>query len=106
MKASAKFLSQVLFMSKITLSQLHCRRVEVELDVNGDVRSMDGVGSYEQDPTLGQVLRIRVDDPAGEFWLLFPEARHTFNIQPSLRKNCDYRIDISHRRPDDQPSSN
>jgi len=76
------------------LEQTNERTVAVEMDINGRRTLVKGRALYEEQPGLGYVLRIVVNDPAGEFELILDEARWNGEIAPDVDSGCDYRIEL------------
>ena len=59
--------------------QLDGDTVEVELEILGILRTIRGKGIYDDsDPDLGQVFKIYVSDPSGDFEILFPGSTCVF----------------------------
>jgi hypothetical protein len=78
------------------LQQLHGTIVEVELEIEGSLRSITGQGKYDaKDPDLGSVLRILVSDPSGDFEFLIPESSWSGRLESSDIPGCNYRISLS-----------
>ena len=70
--------------------------IRLDLLVQGEVRCLNGTGQCENDPHLGEVLRVRIDDPTGgdpEF--VFPlngiERDHQLDLHlvPAFRLRVD-----------------
>jgi hypothetical protein len=79
-----------------SLRHLDGRRIEVELEIQGSVRSICGKGVYDaRDPDLGSVLRILVNDPSGNFEFLLADNRWSGSIEASDLPGCDYRISLA-----------
>jgi hypothetical protein len=82
------------------LQQLHGSTIEVELEIQGSLRSVTGQGNYDaKDPDLGSVLRILVSDPSGDFEFLIPESSWAGSLESSDLPGCDYRISLSSCTP-------
>lgn len=78
------------------LQQFHGAMIEVELEIQGCLRSIAGKGSYDaNDPDLGPVLRIAVLDPSGSLELLIAESDWSGQFEASNRSGCDYRISLA-----------
>jgi len=87
---------KVFVMPNGRLQQLHGSTIEVELEVQGCLRSITGQGNYdEKDPDLGSVLRVLVSDPRGNFELLIAESSWSGTLESSDLPGCDYRILLS-----------
>gem|GEM_PF-2397437 len=87
---------KVFVMPNGRLQQLHGSTIEVELEVQGCLRSITGRGNYdEKDPDLGSVLKILVSDPRGDFELLIAESGWSGTLKSSDLPGCDYRILLS-----------
>lgn len=80
------------FMSQILLSQLHGSRVKVDLPLNGGLQSLVGLASYENDEELGNVLRVCIADPLGDFFFVMAETVYRGLIDPGASNDWDYRI--------------
>lgn len=82
------------------LQQLHGTTIEVELDVQGSLRSITGQGSYHvNDPDLGSVLRILVSEPSGDFEFLIAESSWSGKLESSDLPGCDHRISLVSCKP-------
>jgi len=68
--------------------------IEVELVFGEVVRSAIGQGQLDSDPELGNIVRIRVADSAGDFELLIPESDWKGSFQPSFRADCKLKISL------------
>ena len=79
------------------LQQYHGAMIEVELNVQGSLRSVSGKGVYDtSDPDLGRVLRILVSDPGGDFEFLLSESKCAeMHLESSDRPGCDYRLSLA-----------
>jgi hypothetical protein len=78
------------------LQQLDGAQIEVELEIQGELRCVCGKGVYDpRDPDLGRVLRIVVRDPSGNFEFLVADAKWTGQVQSSDIPGCDYRISFA-----------
>lgn len=94
-KSSRKRISfQDAYMTSVSLSDLHARRLEVRLSVNDLMRRFRGVGSYEIDDKLGNVLRIDVDDANGGFSLLLQEGESKCVICAARESDLDYHVQL------------
>jgi hypothetical protein len=77
------------------LPRLHDARFAVEIEIQGELRYIYGRGVYDpNDPDLGSVLRILVDDPCGDFEFLIPEPEWSGRIESSHIPGCDYRVSL------------
>ena len=81
-------------MSAVPLSDLHARKLEVRLSINHLIQRFRGIGSYESDAKLGNVLRIDVDDEAGSFSLLLQEGEAKCVIQAARESDLDYHVQL------------
>lgn len=68
-------------MKAISLSELHGRAVQAHWSRK---QCIGGVGRYETDPELGQVLRIHVENECGAFALILQESLWDGEICPAL----------------------
>jgi hypothetical protein len=94
-KSSRKRISfQDAYMTSVSLSDLHACRLEVRLSVNDLMRRFRGVGSYEIDDKLGNVLRIDVDDANGGFSLLLQEGESKCVIRAAGESDLDYHVHL------------
>ena len=86
---------QVVKTSHGPLSPLDGTMIEVEFPVGGGMRSVKGRGQYASgDPDFGNVLRILVADPQGDFEFILPESSWKGQPIPSELPDCDYRISL------------
>lgn len=81
-------------MPSRALHQLHQRTIAVELTVDQTARVVKGLGLYEPNHELGPLLRILVDEPAGQFELLVKERDWTGQVLPGEARGCDYAIKL------------
>jgi hypothetical protein len=78
------------------LKQLHGATIEVELEIQGRLRSISGQGEYDgSDPDLGAVLRILVGDPSEAVEFLISESNWSGRLELSELPGCDYRISLA-----------
>ena len=78
------------------LQQFHGASIEVEVEVQGKLRSLHGKGSYQvDDPELGPVLKILVSDPAGDFEFFVAESTWKGTFEPSDLPGCDCRVSFT-----------
>jgi hypothetical protein len=89
-----RFSFQDAYMSAVSLSDLHARKLEVRLSVNDLIRRFRGIGSYETDDKLGNVLRIDVDDGNGGFSLLLQEGQSKCVISAARESDLDYHVHL------------
>ena len=67
--------------------------VQLHLIVGGNTRRLQGVGRYDTDPHLGDVLRVAVKDPAsGNPELLFSVPRLREFLQCDVREQASLRL--------------
>jgi len=78
-----------------TLAALDRLQVAVHIVVQGREQFVKGRASYVADPDLGNVLRVLVADPSGEFELVVAEAHWDGRILPGQAVGCDYLIRLS-----------
>jgi len=78
-----------------TLAALNRRQIAVHIVVQGREQFVKGRATYEADPDLGNVLRVLVADPSGEFELVVAEAQWDGRILPGQAVGCDYLIRLS-----------
>lgn len=77
------------------LSQLHRRTIAVDF-AHGDLkRTLRGSALYSQDPDLGSVLTINVNDDLGDFDVVLREEEFDGEILPGTNSGCDFRISLS-----------
>jgi hypothetical protein len=74
------------------LAALDGHRVAVHIVVQGREQFVQGLAVYEADPDLGNVLRVVVADPGGEFELVVAEAQWDGKILPGQAVGCDFLI--------------
>jgi hypothetical protein len=89
-----RFSFQDVYMSAVSLSDLHARKLEVRLSVNDLIRRFRGIGCYETDAKLGNVLRINVDDENGGFSLLLQEGAAKCVISAACESDLDYHVQL------------
>jgi hypothetical protein len=77
------------------LAALDRHQVAVHIVVQGREQFVKGRATYESDPDLGNVLRVLVCDPSGEFELVVAEAQWDGRILPGQAVGCDYLIRLS-----------
>jgi hypothetical protein len=78
-----------------TLAALHRHQVAVHIVVQGREQFVRGRATYESDPDLGNILKILVNDPAGEFELVVSESQWDGKVLPGQAVGCDYLIRLS-----------
>jgi hypothetical protein len=88
-----RFSFQDAYMS-VPLSDLPARKLEVRLSINHLIQRFRGIGSYESDAKLGNVLRIDVDDEAGGFSLLLQEGDAKCVISAARESDLDYHVHL------------
>ena len=74
---------------RIDLHSLDLRRVAVVLEIEGNKVVCCGKAYYESDRSLGDVLRIAIDDEPGQEFIL-SESDWDGVIQVDDRYGCDY----------------
>src|SRR5262245_15702425 len=79
----------------VTLAALHRHQVAVHIVVQGREQFVRGRATYESDPDLGNVLKVLVKDPAGEFELVVSESQWDGKVLPGQAVGCDYLIRLS-----------
>jgi len=89
-----RFSFQDAYMSAVSLSDLHARKLEVRISINDLIRRFRGIGSYEADANLGNVLRINVDDEHGGFSLLLQEGESKCVISAAREADLDYHVHL------------
>lgn len=77
------------------LAALHCRSVAVSFAAAGEQRLLTGLGWLEQDPDLGDVLRIRFPghDEDGDFLLV--ENVWQGEIETGESVGCDFLVRLA-----------
>ena len=89
---------KVLAMPSGRLQKFDGATIEVELEVQGTLRSIKGTGSYQaNDPDLGPVLRILVNDPLGDIEFLIAESDWEGRFETSDLPGCDCRVSFATR---------
>lgn len=77
----------------ISLQQLDQRRVAVEIAIGDELRVLRGGAIFCNDPTLGDCLRITIDDPAaGQMEILLRQSEWGGLIARDDRHDCDFRL--------------
>jgi len=89
-----RFSFQDACMATVSLSDLHARKLEVRLSINDLIQRFRGIGSYETDDKLGNILRIDVDDENGGFSLLLPEGQSKCVISAARESDLDYHVHL------------
>jgi hypothetical protein len=69
--------------------------IAVELSQNGVKKTLRGTGAYDRDPDLGNVLRIKVHEPWGDFAVVLREDEFDGEITNGSTVGCDYAIWLS-----------
>ena len=82
------------YMTAVSLSDLHARKLEVRISINDLMRRFRGVGMYETDEKLGNVLRIDVTDEDGGFSLLLQEGESKCVISAARESDLDYHVHL------------
>jgi hypothetical protein len=79
------------------LQQYHGAIIEVELNIQGQPRTIKGKGVYDpRDPELGHVLRIVVSDRDGDIEFLLAESKCAdLPFEQSAQRGCDYRVSLA-----------
>lgn len=81
-------------MPPVSLRELHACRLEVRFAINDLIQRFRGVGCYEADDKLGNILRIEVADDAGGFSLLLQEGESKCVINPGCEPGIDYHVQL------------
>jgi hypothetical protein len=76
-------------------AELANRTVAIDLEINGRPIRMYGVAVYETLPTVGEVIRIRIPDPAGEFDVILEPDRWNGVVHADRKSGCDFHISLS-----------
>jgi hypothetical protein len=76
---------------KVTLASYDGKRVAVVLSIQGENRVVCGSASWSRDATLGEALRIRVDQPddLGMPEILLAQETWEGAVQPDTEYGCD-----------------
>jgi len=83
-----------------SLEQFHGAWIEVELEIQGRLRSISGKGSYDASHAdLGPILTVLVADPCGDFEILIAESEWSGCIEDSNVPGCDYRLSLATGTP-------
>lgn len=77
----------------LRLNSLDGRRVAVVLAVGGREVVCRGVASYHLDPVLGKVVRIALDQAAGQE-IILSEADFEGSVEIDGRYGCDYCVQL------------
>ena len=81
----------------VALSELHGKRVAVILVLPTGVRVFRGVGAYERDEEMGNLLRVQLEqgaDTAGCPEFLFHEESWQGEIARDEQHGCDYALTV------------
>jgi hypothetical protein len=89
-----RFSSQDFYMPQVPLRSLHACKIEVRVSINDLIQRFRGVGCYEADEKLGNVLRIDVTDNAGGFSLLLQEGASKCVIKAASEADLDYHLQL------------
>ena len=82
----------------VNLSQLDGKTVAVILNLPGRTVVWRGMGSYQIDPTMGNVLRIslaELDETDGRPEFVIQETRFEGAIVKDVRHGCDYATEFT-----------
>jgi len=82
-------------MSKSKFAALDKQAIAVQMEVNGRPVQMRGVAAYDQFPEIGAVLKIHVDDSAGDFDLILCEDGWQGKIEEVHQSGCRFRISLT-----------
>jgi hypothetical protein len=77
-----------------SLASLDRRSIAVVVEAPGGERILAGIGSYEDDPDLGGVLRVSVTDDVAAYDLLFVAARWAGTIESGAAHDCDFLLRV------------
>ena len=69
--------------------------IAAQFSIAGQQRLVRGRGRYEANSDLGSVLRIHVDDPAGDFELLLLESQWAGQFEDGAALGCDFLVDLA-----------
>ena len=81
-------------MPNYRLQQLDNRTVAVELSVQNRRTILRGRGRFESAGECGPVLRVGVQDPAGDFEILLKEREWDGRIETGERFECDFAVQL------------
>ena len=81
-------------MPNYRLQQLDKRTVAVELSVQNRRTILRGHGHFEPTGEFGPVLRVGVEDPAGNFEILLKEREWDGRIESGERFDCDFAVQL------------
>lgn len=81
-------------MPAFTLQNLGDRTIAIDLSINGREVRLRGTGVFQELEGVGNVLKIHVPDPAGDFDLLLHEGRFKGPIVEDKASGCDFRISV------------
>lgn len=91
------------------LSVLDRKRVAVVVNLPAGVRVFRGVGTYDCDRVLGNVLRVELDQPAqldGDPVFVFHEGSWNGELAQDKEHGCDYALTIDAAKVTDRPVCN
>jgi hypothetical protein len=72
-----------------TLSDCDGRRTAIVLSIGGEERTFEGMARCQEDPDLGSVLQISIEDGEGVYELMIVAARWDGDILDGADYGCD-----------------
>ena len=76
-------------------STLNGSKVAVELVQDGKRKLLRGIAACCQDPQLGRVLKVTIQEEWGELDFVFQESQWDGEISLGTEHGCDYQICVS-----------
>lgn len=76
------------------LSQMHRRDIDLSIHLLDRKSHFRGIGVHEVDAQLGQILRIHVKDPSGDFEFVLQQSAWSGVVEKSTADGCDYSITL------------
>ena len=84
-------------MSRIQFQEMHGHRIRVLFTVQGESRTVSGLGTYEKHAKLGAVLRIDCEGDPGTFALMLEESRWNGKIIHCATLQHEFEIELGQR---------
>ncbi len=80
------------------LSQMHRRDIDLNIHLLDKKSHFRGKGVHEIDAQLGQILRIQVTDPSGDFEFVLQQSAWNGVVEKSTKEGCDFSITLGSAR--------
>lgn len=86
-------------MTGATLELLHQKTLAISLKIGENAVMLNGIGSVDVDAQLGDVLRIPIHDPAGDFEILLCQSEWNGEFGSGSEFGCDYLLHLGNNCP-------